>query len=62
MLRGSEAIYGFLGWLTSRDKEVTLSSKSCPGDAAELAQKFIDTNKLGELRDDWVKYLTHPKD
>jgi len=60
MLKGSEAIYGFVGWLTSRDEEVTFSARHNASKAAELAAEFIKTNKLGDLRQDWVDHLKHP--
>jgi hypothetical protein len=60
-LNSSEAIFGFLGWLTTRDEKVTFSAKHDSGIAAELANEFIKTNKLDELRPEWVDYLKHPK-
>lgn len=61
-LKGSEAVFGFLGWLTTRD-EVTIFSKSHEASVgASLAGKFCDVNKLPEPREDWTNNLTHPKE
>jgi len=61
-LTGSEAVYGLLGWLTSRDKPVTFSAKHNAAIAADLASLFCETNKLSEPRENWTDYLTHPKE
>ena len=59
-LNAAEAVYGLLGWLTSRHEVTTLSSThdSCVG--VELAQQFIDANKLGDVSSAWPRNLTHP--
>lgn len=67
-LNGAEAVWGLMGWLTSRDKPVTLSARDDVTEAVDLAARFCETNKLktrddGELRpgDSWSKELKHPK-
>lgn len=59
-LSASEAVFGLLGWLTSRRESVTFGSVHDAGVAAELAQVFIDTNGLDEPRAGWADLLTHP--
>ena len=61
-LSGSEALFGFCGWLTTRDKPTTMSSHDDAGRIYDLIGTFCDTNKLSEPRDDWDKRLTHPKE
>ncbi|MEA3523316.1 MAG: hypothetical protein U9R50_10095, partial [Campylobacterota bacterium] len=56
----SEALYGFAGWLTSRDCEVTASSHHDAAIWAELVGAFIEENKLVQPRDGWEHNLTHP--
>ncbi len=58
----SEALYGFVGWLTSREEPVTFSEKHDAAPAADLVAQFCITNKLREPRENWTKNLTHPKE
>ena len=60
ILSASEAIYGLLGWLTSRDKTVTFSAKHNASIAAELADEFCTANNLTFPRDDFHTNLIHP--
>lgn len=59
-LTGSEALYGFMGWLSSRGESVTFSASHDAGKAANLVKQFCDTNNLTEPRDNWTEHLTHP--
>lgn len=59
-LTGSEAVYGLLGWLTSREGPVTFSGEHDAAIAAELADQFCKTNNLAEPRENWGKNLIHP--
>lgn len=61
-LSGSEAVYGFCAWLTTRKEITTMSSKHDCSPICELIKIFCETNKLGEPEDHWVDNLTHPKD
>ncbi len=61
-LTATEALYGFAGWLTSREKPVTLSANHEASAAAELVAEFVRANSLGDVsREDWHKFMTHPK-
>jgi len=57
----SEALYGFAGWLTSRD-EVTekMSSGHDASQAAKLVGEFCKENRLSDPRDGWENNLIHP--
>ena len=59
-LQGSEILYGFLSWLTTRDEAITFSSKHDTNKAIKLLMLFLKYNKLSEPRKDWVKNLEHP--
>jgi hypothetical protein len=59
-LSGSEAVYGLLGWLTSRSESVTFSDKDDASPAANLADQFCKVNNLTEPREGWGKKLKHP--
>ena len=65
-LSGSEAVFGFVAWLTTADR---FASPDNPGygptqDAAfwcELVAEFNKVNGLVEPREGWSELLTHPK-
>ena len=61
-LLASEALYGFAGWITTRDKEVIASARHDAGIWAKLVDKFIKANNLEKPRDGWEKNLIHPKE
>lgn len=56
-LSGSEALYGFAGWLTSEDEETIMSSHHDSGKIAELVDKFNKKQNLKEPRKNWEKEL-----
>jgi len=60
-MSASEALFGFMGWLTSR-QEVTpeLSAKHDASIAAQLIEQFCNENKLTPTRDGWENNLIHP--
>ena len=60
-LEGEEILYGFCGWLTTRDKRTVMSSGDDCGCIADLVKEFSEVNKLSECRDGWNKILIHPK-
>ena len=56
----SEAIYGFVAWLSSQ-KEITQIGSTC--DCAPLVEKialFCKINNLPEVSEDWPDNLIHP--
>lgn len=61
-LSGSEAVYGFCAWLTTRKEKTVMSSSDECGCIAELVKEFCEVNKLTEPRDLWSDLLTHPKE
>lgn len=61
-LTPSEALFGFGGWLTTRDTPITMSARHEAGIVAQLIDLFCKTNKLEEPRDHWENNLTHPKE
>lgn len=60
-LSGSEALFGFIAWLTTREEEVTLGSERDCARPAELIDEFCKINHLSDPRDAWSDLLTHPK-
>lgn len=59
-LKGSEAVYGLLSWLTVRNEVVIFSAKHDAAIAANLAKEFCEANNLPDPRDGWQNNLTHP--
>lgn len=58
-LSGSEAVMGFLAWLTTRD-ETTVFGPSEVVDI-DLYARFVETNNLTEPRESWHELLIHPE-
>ena len=59
-LNGAEAVYGFMGWLTTREKTAgPFSGAHNAGEAAVLCNEFCETNGLA-VSNDWPKFLKHP--
>lgn len=61
-LTASEALYGFCGWLTTRDEKTVMSASDDAAPIPVLIKKFCDTNRLEDPRVDWHKMLTHPQE
>ena len=56
----SEALFGFAGWLTTRDERVVASANDDASVWAELVGEFINANNLDRPRDGWENNLIHP--
>ena len=54
----SEALYGFCGWLTSRDEE----TMNDPSAIADLVEAYCDANNLAPPRDLWHHFIITPDD
>lgn len=61
VLSASEALYGFMGWLTGRDERVCFSGKDDASPAAELVDQFCKHNNLPEPREGWTDLYSLPK-
>ncbi len=60
-ITGSESVYGFCAWLTTRKEKTIMSSKSNAAIIADLIQEFCNANELTDPRDNWTDFLKHPK-
>ena len=60
-LTAPEAVYGFAAWLTCRKNPITLSSTNDASEICNLVDEFLKVNSLGDPRDNYSDYLTHPK-
>jgi hypothetical protein len=60
-LSASEALYGFCGWLFTREERVVMSAFDDAGIVADLVSRFCDENELSEPKQGWSKALKHPQ-
>ncbi len=59
----SEALYGFVGWLTSREEAVTLGAVHDAAIGADLVNEYCIVNNLAEPREGiYPDNLKMPKD
>lgn len=60
-LNSREALYGFVGWLTSREGPGVKmgSSYDCAG-LPDLIEEFSNTNNFDEVTEQWPTHLIHP--
>ena len=61
-LPASEALYGFCGWLTTRDEVTEMGASKDSAIVAYLIKQFCDENDLPEPRDHWADLFTMPKE
>jgi len=59
-LTGSEAVFGFAAWLTTRDEAVTFSAQHDAAPAAELVHEFCKANVLTDPREGWSDQVIRP--
>lgn len=59
-LNAAEAVYGFVGWLTTREERTVMSAKDDCAPIAELIKSFCTENNLPEVSDQWPLNLIHP--
>lgn len=57
VLTGSEAIYGFAGWLTTRKQATILGGSFDAAPVAELVKLYCEVSRLPEIREDWKDYV-----
>jgi hypothetical protein len=60
-LNATEALFGFMGWLTSRKKRSgPFSGSQGASEAVDLITAFMKANNLDPVREGWNKVLKHP--
>jgi hypothetical protein len=59
-MNASEAVYGFVAWLSCRKEKTVISSTDNCAPLAELIKQFCETNELTEPRENLQERLTHP--
>lgn len=61
-LSASEAVYGFVAWLATRNEPTIMSSNHSSAPVVDLMLQFCDNNGLGEPQDDYHFRLTKPQE
>jgi len=59
-LIASEAVYGLLGWLSTRKEIIKIGSNEDCAVIADLAKQFCEANNLASPREHWECALSHP--
>ncbi len=59
-LTASEAIYGFVGWLTTQPGVIKMGASENCVPVADAIKAFCEENGLAEPRDGWENNLIHP--
>lgn len=59
-LSASEALFGFMGWLTSLETPVTFSGHHEASIGAQLVDEYCKANNLAEPREGWHLNLVQP--
>jgi len=60
LLNPSEALYAFMGWLTTRDQHIVIGRTADCAVLAELVAEFIEANDLPPPRDGWAEQVVQP--
>lgn len=61
-MSASEAVYGLMAWLTTRDKNIILGATHDSSEPAELIGKFIDENNLEQPTEAYPDNIKFPKE
>jgi hypothetical protein len=59
-LSGSEALYGFCGWLTTRPVITKMGDTEECGGIPDLIEEFCKVNDLPPPENNWNEVLKHP--
>lgn len=57
ILSGSEALYGFAGWLTTRKEQTVMGADAEVGNIADKVDRFVKRHGLPKPRPGWEKEL-----
>ncbi len=60
-LSGSEAIFGFCAWLTTRNEQTLMSATDDAAAIPPLITEFCEVNELVPPRDDYADWLVLPE-
>ena len=60
-MNSSEALFGFMAWLTTRKEVLSIGSSEDCSPFPELIAEFCKVNRLPAVRENYSDLLTHPK-
>lgn len=60
-LTASEAVYGFVGWLTKQPDVIKMGAGENCSPVCDAIGVFCKENKLADPRDGWENNLIHPR-
>ena len=60
-ITASEALYDFMGWLTTRQEVLSVGASHECAPVADVVKEFCAANNLAEPRDGWEKNFVHPE-
>ena len=61
-ITASEALFAFVGWLTSRKEKTVMSASDDAARPGELVSSFCLENKLKDPRENYTDFYTLPKE
>ena len=59
-ISASEALFGFMGWLTTCDETLMIGAQHECAPVADAVKKFCDANNLAEPQAGWEKHFVYP--
>lgn len=59
-LTASEALYGFCGWLTTREEVTKMGHNEDCVPVADRIKEFCESNRLSDPRGDFGGRIVHP--
>lgn len=60
-LTPSEALYGFIGWLTAREESITMGAKHEAATPAYILNEFCKANNLEAPRESYARFVVRPE-
>jgi len=61
-LNAAEALFGFMSWLSTRDASISIGARHDCAVLPELVQRFLSTNNLPGVRENWHERFCFPCD
>lgn len=62
MMNASDALFGFVAWLTTRDEKTVMCSSVDCVHVVDLMQQFIKANDLGNVTELYPQNIVFPKE
>lgn len=59
-MKAADALYGFVAWLTTREKPITFGAHHHCGPAADAVKEFLDKQGESDVSDEYPDNITMP--